>query len=191
MKTQLNCALGGGLALAAGWLPRFSQLAQAALASGWPGLRAASAPARVHTNTQFAFVAEAPWERVAPLFGADRERLWAPGWDPAFVWPELALDREGMVFQLAHGAKNAVWVNTCFDLAARRIQYVYFIPETMVAVITLRLTAQQRATQVEVTYERTALDAKANGLVRNMAAQDALAGPRWGRQINDHLASRS
>ena len=71
--------------------------------------------------------------RVAwPLFGAHKERVWAPGWEPVFLWPEKPLDQQGMVFRVRHGDRSAVWVNTAFDRAARRIQYVYVIPDVVV-----------------------------------------------------------
>lgn len=52
------------------------------------------------------------------------------------------------------------------------------------------LTPSGRATLVAVTYERTALDDTANAIVRDMAARDKLAGPEWGKQINDYLKVR-
>jgi hypothetical protein len=53
----------------------------------------------VHTSEQFTFLANARVADVFPLFGADTERLWAPGWEPRFVWPAIPTDRAGMVFQ--------------------------------------------------------------------------------------------
>jgi len=145
----------------------------------------------LHTHREFEFIAAAPIDVAAPLFGAERERVWAPGWDPKFVWPENAKDQEGMVFMLAHGNKNAIWVNTSFDLKANRIQYVYVVPGTLVTVITLNLAPNERSTHVAVTYDRTALTETANKLVLENAEHDASAGPEWGKQINDYLKSRS
>src|ERR1700689_1682923 len=100
-----------------------------------------SAALLLHTREQFSLFANAPFEIAWPLFGADKERAWAPDWDPVFLWPEKSLDQEGMVFMVSHGEKNAVWVNTAFDRAAKRIQYVYLIPDVVVTVITLKLTS--------------------------------------------------
>ena len=126
----------------------------------------------LHTRERFEFVANAPLDIAWPLFGADRERVWAPNWDPVFVWPEQAIDQEGMVFKVRHGNRAAVWVNTAFDRSARRIQYVYVVPDVVVTVITLRLAPNGRSTNVEVIYERTALADTANELVRETAARD-------------------
>jgi hypothetical protein len=148
---------------------------------------AASLPAAVHTREQFEFVVEAPLDVAWPLFGADAERAWAPDWHPAFIWPATATDQEGMVFKVVQGGHTAVWVNTVFDRAANRIQYVYVIPDLVVTVIMLKLRQTGPSTHVAVTYERTALADAAGAVVMQMAGRDKLAGPQWARQINNHL----
>jgi hypothetical protein len=146
-----------------------------------------SASALLHTREQFSLVANAPFEVAWPLFGADNERVWAPDWEPVFLWPEKAFDQEGMVFKVRHGAKTAVWVNTAFDSIRKRIQYVYVIPDVVVTVITLKLMPNGHSTAVDVVYERTALTDAANELVKNMAAADRVTGQQWEQQINRYL----
>jgi hypothetical protein len=141
----------------------------------------------VRTREQFDFIADAPLDVAWPLFGAEGERAWAADWHPMFVWPAAPADQQGMVFTVAHGDKTAVWVNTCFDRAANRIQYVYVVPDVLVTVITLALRPTGQATHVDVVYERTALTPTANDAVKRLAAADKVAGPEWGRQINRHL----
>ncbi|HEY0801874.1 MAG TPA: hypothetical protein VGD54_13595 [Steroidobacteraceae bacterium] len=144
----------------------------------------------LHTREQFDFIADAPLDVTWPLFGADAERAWAPDWQPIFIWPATATDKEGMVFKIAHGDQTAVWVNTAFDRMANRIQYVYVIPDVVATVITLKLVPIRSSTHVEVIYERTALTGAANETVSKMAGRDKIAGPEWSRQVNDHLHSR-
>jgi hypothetical protein len=144
---------------------------------------------RLHTCAEVEFIAAAPIDRVFPLFGAERERAWAEGWSPRFIWPVIAEDREGMVFEVAHGSGTATWVNTVFDREAQRVQYVYVLPETVATVISLRLTVRGSATHVAVRYERTALSTAANALVLRMAEHDRHAGPEWAAQIDRYLAS--
>jgi hypothetical protein len=142
----------------------------------------------MHTHEVFEFVANAPIDVAWPLFGAQRERDWAPGWDPVFLWPNEAIDRQGAVFKIAQGDKAAVWLTTSFDQAAKnRVQYVYVIPDVVATIITLKLTPSGASTHVTVTYERTALTAAANETVRKMAAHDRVSGPEWGQQINEFL----
>lgn len=148
------------------------------------------ADARVHTREEFDFIANAPMARVFPLFGAEGERVWADDWDPRFVWPAKAEDREGMVFHLAHGDRTATWVNTSFDPAAGRVQYVYLLPDIMATVITLSLTPRGKSTHARVRYERTSLAVSANAKVSEMAEHDRRAGPEWAAQINRYLAAQ-
>jgi hypothetical protein len=143
---------------------------------------------RVHTEEKFAFTAHGRMEDVALLFGADKERVWSPGWNPKFVHPVPAADEEGMVFTVAHDHLKAGWVNTEFDLKNGRIQYVYVIPDALVTVITLRLQPHGDHTQVEVEYDRTALSAEADAHVRHLAEGDRTSGPEWERQVNAYLA---
>jgi hypothetical protein len=144
----------------------------------------------LHTREEFSFIARAPLEVAWPLFGADGERAWAPGWDPQFLWPTKAADQEGMVFTVDQAEHTAVWINTAFDRASNKIQYVYVIAGLVATVISLRLAASGDSTHVAVIYERTALGESANDLVRNMAEHDKAAGKEWRRQIDAHLRSR-
>jgi hypothetical protein len=140
-----------------------------------------------HTREQFEFIADAPLDVAWPLFGADAERVWAPDWHPAFIWPATATDEEGMVFEVVQDDRTAVWVNTALDRAANRIQYVYLIPDLVVTVITLKLKETGPSTHVAVTYERTALADAAGEAVQQMAGRDKMVGPEWARQINNYL----
>jgi hypothetical protein len=182
---------GAVLGAVAMMLPRFLQHAQAFFKAESQNPSAAATQGLVHTHKEFEFVANAPIDIAAPLFGADEERVWAPGWDPSFIWPKKASDQPGMVFTVAHGNRKAIWVNTSFDLPANRIQYVYVLPDTVVTVITLKLAASEKSTHVAVTYERTALAENANDLVLHMAESDGNAGAEWGEQINSYLKTKS
>ena len=145
---------------------------------------------RVHTHEHFECCVDAPLESAWPLFGAERERDWAPDWHPRFVWPPVANDQQGMVFEIGDGDETAIWVNTSLDPAANRIQYVYVIPNIVVTVITLTLRPSGSSTHVEVSYDRTSLAEAANERVKHLAARDKLAGPQWSTQINQYLGSR-
>jgi hypothetical protein len=142
-----------------------------------------------HTRTEFGFTVNASLEMAAPLFGADKERVWAPDWNPQFLYPNPAQDQQGMVFQVAHGTHTSTWVNTTFDLAGGHIQYAYMLDGAMVTTIDIHLTRTVAAkTDVTVVYERTALSPDANEHVQHFAAGDAKAGKEWEEQINGYLA---
>jgi hypothetical protein len=169
---------------------RVVSLVSASLLLSLMNTNSLAATTRVHTLETFHFSVAAPLAVAFPLFGANRERLWAPDWEPVFIWPSEPDDRSGMVFTVAHGERHATWVNTDFDPVAGHIRYVYVLPEVMTTVITLRLREHQAATDVQVRYERTSLNEAADERVRELARHDALAGPEWASQIANYLARR-
>ncbi len=142
---------------------------------------------RVHTEEEFVFIADGSFEQVIPLFGADKERLWTPGWNPQFVHPLPSTDQEGMVFTTLHDYGKAVWVNTLLDEKNGRIQYVYVVPGEMLTVIHLKVTPQGNRTKVEVKYDRTALTPESDAHVRHMADGDRKSGQEWEQQVNGYL----
>lgn len=145
---------------------------------------------RAHTERRFEFVAEGPMREVAPLFGAHRERAWAPGWDPCFLWPPRAEDRPGMIFTVSGEHGMAVWINTRFEPREGHIQYACVLEHAMSTLITLRLTPRGAHTHVAVSYQRTALEPRADAWVARMAGEDAKAGDEWAAQINAYLRAR-
>ena len=83
-----------------------------------------------------------------------------------------------------------VWVNTVFDLDAREIQYVYFLPELLVTTIDVRFKIiDAGTTQVNVVYTRTALTPAGNEQVSMMSEFDRKAGQEWQEAIDKYLAS--
>lgn len=152
--------------------------------------RASANDAVVHVRNEFEFTAHAPYQIVGPLFGAEGERAWSGGhWDPHFLYPLPAQDIQGAVFTIRHGHGKAYWINTSFDKNARHFQYVYVIPEAMVVLIDVRFSEVDAGnTKVNVAYERTALDARANEHVQELGNEDRKSGKEWGTAINDYLA---
>ena len=148
-----------------------------------------SAAQPAHVSNTFHLVVRAPLSRAATLFGPEGERCWAgPHWNPEFVYPQPGKDVQGAVFTVQHGPHRAVWVNTVFDAVGGRMQYVSFIPDTLVFTVDVRLTAVDLAhTGVEVTYARTALDGAVNDEVEAMGKRDRESGPEWQEAIENCL----
>jgi hypothetical protein len=149
---------------------------------------ASSATALAHTRTEFHFVADAPFEQTAPLFGANEERKWSPDWNPQFVYPTPAHDQQCMVFRVEHPHHSSVWVNTAFDLSAGHIQYAYVLNDAMATMIDIHLTRDSaQTTGVTVVYERSALMPEANEHVQHFAKGDEKAGKEWEEAINRYM----
>jgi hypothetical protein len=146
----------------------------------------------LHRSRKFSFTVNAPMSEASPLFGPEGERSWAGSdWNPHFVFPAPAHDVEGAVFTVQHGEHTAVWVNTVFDLAGGRMQYVYLLANLVATTIDVRLhSIDAQHTGVDVTYTRTALRPEANEHVAAMSLHDAEQGPEWQRSINTYLEHR-
>jgi hypothetical protein len=145
---------------------------------------------RAHTSESFRFTVAARPSEAFALFGADRERAWAPGWNPTLLWPRPADDRAGMVFEADRAEGRATWVNTRFDPASGEVEYVYVLPGVVATRISIHLETAGQGTAVAVRYERTSLAPAADEPVRRMARDDAAAGPEWEAQIATYLRAR-
>ncbi|WP_433971819.1 hypothetical protein [Tunturiibacter lichenicola] len=144
-----------------------------------------------HVSNSFHFAVPASLSRASAFFGPEGERCWAGDhWNPVFLYPQPAKDVEGAVFTVQHGPHSSVWVNTLFDQAGGRMQYVSFVPDTLVFTVDVRLSAlTSSTTKVEVTYIRTALHAEANEDVLAMGKRDGENGPEWQQAIEHCLAA--
>jgi hypothetical protein len=161
-------------------------------AQGGPPVDAAPA----HVVNSFHFQVKSSFSEAAVLFGPEAERRWAgPHWNPAFLHPQPGVnsnfDTQGAVFTVQHGTQKSIWVNTLFDLAEGRMQYVAFIPDHMVSTVDVRLNAiDPHTTGVDVTYIRTALTPEANADVEAQGRKDRDSGPEWQQAIEDWQSHR-
>ena len=114
-----------------------------------------------HTFTRTAeLTVDRPEDETLPLFTAEGERRWAPGWDPAY--PVAGRTRgPGAVFETAHGDHTTTWVMTDDD--ASGVRYARVTPGLAAGTVTVAIagatdTADTAgATRVRVTYDLTAL----------------------------------
>jgi hypothetical protein len=145
-----------------------------------------------HVSNRFQFVVLVPLSRAATLFGPEGERCWAgQHWNPEFLYPQPGEDIQGAVFTVQQGPHKSVWVNTVFDAARGRVQYVSFVPDTLVSTVEVRLTpVSPSTTSVDVTYVRTALSKAANDDVQALGIRDRESGPHWRQAIESCLAGQ-
>lgn len=67
---------------------------------------------------------------------------------------------------------------------------MYVIPDAITTVITVSLKPEGDQTNVEVKYDRTALNAEADTYVRQLAKQDRQTGPNWETYVDGCLEKR-
>jgi hypothetical protein len=142
----------------------------------------------LHVSNVFEFDVRESQQQVAPLFGAHRERFWAEGWDPQFVYPQPAEDRQGSVFHVKKGSHDSTWITTIFEPEKGHIQHVYFIPEVTAVLIDIHFSpAPNSGTHVHVRYERTALSAEMNNHIREQGNKDAKSAEEWRMAIESYF----
>lgn len=118
------------------------------------------------------------------LFTPRGEQDWAPGWHPHF--PAQAPDdtEPGTVFETRAHAQDTIWLVTSRE-PGRRICYARVTPAGLAGTVTVTISPSGGHSDVEVTYDLTALTVAAEGTLREFTAgypaylrswQDAISG---------------
>ncbi len=131
-------------------------------------------------------------DEAFPLFGALREREWAPEWEPRFVAPDDGASCvPGTVFVVA-GPPDKVWVMTVYDTARRQVRYVMVQPEIVTSEVGVDVTPSgPRSCTAVVAYRRTALsDAGEAALDEFVREWPSWAG-EWQSAVNAALSKRA
>ncbi len=115
---------------------------------------------------------DAPPEHAFPLFTAPGERLWVDGWDPEVLSGGDGRAK-GAVFVTRVGGDPAYWVVVDYDVDALHARYARIAPGTRAGTVEVTVRPDGAGgSEVEVTYELTALTAEGN---EELAAFDAHA----------------
>jgi hypothetical protein len=128
------------------------------------------------------------------LFTPRGEQDWAPGWDPHFPAPASDDTEPGTVFETSpHGQPGThvpptVWVVTNRE-SGRHISYARMTPGDRAGTVTVELSAADGASDVEVTYQLTALSAAAEPGLREFADGYAAYLQSWQDAISGWLGT--
>jgi hypothetical protein len=95
------------------------------------------------------------------LFTPRGERDWAPGWDPRFPAPAPDDTEPGTVFETSAHGHHTTWLVTGRE-AGNRISYARVTPGEQAGTVTVTLSPAGQHSEVEVTYELTALTSHAD-----------------------------
>jgi hypothetical protein len=122
-----------------------------------------------HTGT---LRVDAAPEHAFQLFTAPGERIWVDGWDPEVLGGGDGRSKGSVFVTDVHGDK-AYWVVVDFDDIALHARYARIAPGSRAGTVEVRARDDGAgATEVEVTYELTALTNRGN---EQLAAFDAEA----------------
>src|SRR3954465_13321862 len=100
------------------------------------------------------FTLHAPIDRVMPLFTAEGERAWAPGWEPSYADSEV--HEAGQVWTTT-GPPETTWVTVQADDTCVRYARAALVNSAGIVTVTCRASAA--GSEVTPSYDMTALSA--------------------------------
>src|ERR1700753_2607851 len=100
------------------------------------------------------FHLNAPRERVFPLFTAEGERAWAPGWDPKIL--SGSKERGSAFITTAHSGSTVTWIVTDYRPAEGRVSYARLVKDSNIGIVDVVCTeAAGGGTDISVRYTLT------------------------------------
>ena len=125
------------------------------------------------------FRLEAPLARVMPLFTAEGERSWAPGWEPVML--SGAVERGSAFSTRAHIGIETTWIVTDYRPAEGRVSYARLAQGSNIGLVDVTCTtAAGGGTVVSVRYTLTGVSDSGRAFVREF-----LEPAHYGRMIDE------
>ena len=119
------------------------------------------------------FRIDQPLETLFPLFSAEGEKLWVPGWDYVNIMGSNDL-HEDYIFLTKnhdHASTDAIWLVKRYDPENFFVQFYKIEPEDKVGVISVRcIQIDKNLTEVEVTYQYTGLSKKGVNFIEDFTS---------------------
>src|SRR5262249_21793535 len=132
---------------------------------GSPAAMPAPPPSQIRT-----FHLDAPLARVFPLFTAEGERAWAPGWEPRVL---SGAEERGSVFVTSSHSRTVTWVVTDYRPAEGRVSYARLAHDSNIGLIDVLCTpAPQGGTDVSVRYTLTPVSETGTAFVAEFMAEE-------------------
>lgn len=110
------------------------------------------------------FKLEAPCARVFPLFTAEGEKAWAPGWNPEMLSGDTA---RGSVFRTENHEHETVWIVVDYQPALYRAAYARIAQGSNMGLVDVICRGQPGgSSEVSVRYTLTGLNDEGAAFVR-------------------------
>jgi hypothetical protein len=119
------------------------------------------------------FRLEAPLARVLPLFTAEGERSWAPGWEPVIL--SGAVERGSAFVTRAHSGIETTWIVADYRPAEGRISYARLAQGSNIGLVDVACTQTEGGTVVTVRYTLTGISEQGRTFVREFLEPDHYA----------------
>ena len=135
-----------------------------------------------------------PIEILFPLFSAEGEKLWVPGWDYETVigTSELSEDYIFLIKNHDHASTDAIWLVKKYEPEHYLVQFYKVEPEDKVGIITVQCTKiNQSTTKVEVSYEYIGLSKKGDEFIKGFTPDEykAFIG-EWNNLLESYFESK-
>lgn len=121
------------------------------------------------------FLLNQPVNVVFPLFSAEGEKHWVPGWDYTNVMGYVDL-HEDYVFLTQnhdHAGTDAIWLVKRYEPENYHVQFYKVEPHEKVVIISVTCCSLNRTqTNVQVTYEYLALSERGQAFIDGFSAGD-------------------
>lgn len=126
----------------------------------------------IHTAS---FEIRQPAKELFPLFSAEGEKLWVPGWDYENIMGGTDL-HEDYVFVTRshdHAASDAIWMVKKYEPEDYLVQFYKVEPGEKIGVIEVRcVELDESHTKVQVTYEYIGLSDAGNSFVSSFSSSE-------------------
>ncbi len=113
-----------------------------------------------------------PAKELFPLFSAEGEKMWAPGWNYENIMGGTDLHEDYVFITRSHdhAASDAVWMVKRYEPEDYLVQYYKVEPGEKVGVIEVRcFELNESRTRVQVTYEYIGLSVAGNRFVSSFS----------------------
>lgn len=116
-----------------------------------------------------------PIEILFPLFSAEGEKLWVPGWDYENVMGSNDL-HEDYIFLTQnhdHASVKAIWLVKQYDPDAYFVQFYKVEPSDKVGIISVQCSKiDESKTEIEVTYHYIGISEKGNEFIKKFTSEE-------------------
>jgi hypothetical protein len=116
-----------------------------------------------------------PIEILFPLFSAEGEKLWVPGWGYENVMGSNNLHEDYIFLTQSHdhASSKAIWLVKRYDPNAHFVQFYKVEPDDKVGIISVTCFQKDESkTEVEVTYHYIGISEKGNDFIKQFTSEE-------------------
>ena len=116
-----------------------------------------------------------PIHVLFPLFSAEGEKLWVPGWDYENIMGSTELHEDYVFITKTHdhASTDAIWIVKKHDPEKYYVQFYKVEPEDKIGIIEVKcIQLNKSTTEVQVTYEYIGLSDKGNQFIEKFTLSE-------------------